>query len=72
MVKKLTPPSGPNISADGRLVRPAYLAPVRPAKGLFAVPAAILVGIWGAVGVEEDADDEAGAGVGLLAALLTR
>ena len=35
-----TPPSGPNMPAPGSWARPAYRAPVRPAKGLLPVPAA--------------------------------
>lgn len=56
------------MSRPGRLIWwPAYRAPVKPAKGLLAVPEAMLVGTAG--GVEVD-DAEAG-WVWLLAALLT-
>lgn len=42
--------------APGSWAKPAYLAPVRPARGLFPVPAARLVGT--PVEAEVDADPE--------------
>jgi hypothetical protein len=71
---RLTPPSAPNISAPGRPIWPAYRAPVKPARGLFAVPAAIFVGTPGAARAAEPvAEGAAAAGfcAALLGALLT-
>jgi hypothetical protein len=52
------------MSAPGSPICPAYLAPVKPANGLFAVPAAIFVGTAGTAGAD------AAAGATLLWAFL--
>ena len=74
---RLTPPSGPNMEALGSCAKPAYLAPVKPANGLFPVPVAKLVGApVGACPVAAAVDDVDGAFAGfclwLLAAPFTR
>ncbi len=52
MKERHTPPSGPNMPAPGSCAKPAYRAPVNPAKGLLPVPAAMLFGTPVAAGVE--------------------
>jgi hypothetical protein len=78
-ISALTPPSGPNIPAPGSWAKPAYRAPVNPARGLFPVPAARFVGTPVAVGLvaapvvaEAEVLWEDAPGRWLLAALLTR
>lgn len=65
----ITPPSAPKDEALGSPWKPAYLAPVKAARGLLPVPAAMLVGTL-AAGEEED--EAGGAWRALLAADLTR